>query len=62
LEDNFHPAAGNIKEDLRQTAPKARDALCAGGVAALGAAMSETAAAQRRLRPALFSQAAKGVC
>jgi D-glycero-alpha-D-manno-heptose-7-phosphate kinase len=42
-------------EDLRQTAPKGRDALFAGDFAALGAAMAENTEAQRRLHPALIS-------
>jgi D-glycero-alpha-D-manno-heptose-7-phosphate kinase len=48
-------------EDLRQTAPKARDALYAGDFATLGAAMSENTEAQRRLHPALVSAEAQRV-
>lgn len=42
-------------QDLRQTAPRSRDALYAGDFAALGQAMIENTAAQRRLHPALVS-------
>jgi D-glycero-alpha-D-manno-heptose-7-phosphate kinase len=47
--------------DLRQTAPKARDALYAGDFAALGAAMTENTEAQARLHPALISAEARRV-
>jgi len=48
-------------EDLRQTAPLARDALYAGDFPALGAAMTENTEAQRRLHPALVSRDAARV-
>jgi len=48
-------------EDLRQTAPKSRDALYAGDFRALGAAMIENTAAQGRLHPALISPEAQRV-
>ncbi len=47
--------------DLRQTAPKARDALYAGDFAALGASMTENTEAQRRLHPKLISADAQRV-
>ncbi len=47
--------------DLRQTAPKARDALYAGDFAALGASMIENTEAQARLHPALISAEAQRV-
>lgn len=42
-------------EDLRGTAPRSRDALCAGDFAALGRAMIDNTEAQRRLHGALVS-------
>lgn len=42
-------------EDLRGTAPRSRDALCAGDFAALGRAMIDNTEAQRRLHEALVS-------
>jgi D-glycero-alpha-D-manno-heptose-7-phosphate kinase len=48
-------------EDLRLTAPKARDALFAGDFRALGASMSENTEAQRRLHRELVSQDAQRV-
>jgi D-glycero-alpha-D-manno-heptose-7-phosphate kinase len=48
-------------EDLRQTAPRSRDALYAGDFAALGQAMIDNTEAQRRLHPALVSQDADKV-
>jgi D-glycero-alpha-D-manno-heptose-7-phosphate kinase len=48
-------------EDLRQTAPKSRDALYAGDFAGLGAAMTENTEAQGRLHPALISPEAARV-
>ncbi len=42
-------------EDLRDTAPRSRDALCAGDFAALGRAMIDNTEAQRRLHEALVS-------
>jgi D-glycero-alpha-D-manno-heptose-7-phosphate kinase len=48
-------------EDLRQTAPKSRDALYAGDFGALGAAMLENTEAQRRLHPALVGSDAQTV-
>jgi D-glycero-alpha-D-manno-heptose-7-phosphate kinase len=48
-------------EDLRQTAPKARDALYAGDFTALGASMNENTEAQRQLHPELVSQDAQRV-
>jgi len=42
-------------EDLRGTAPRSRDALCAGDFAALGRAMVDNTEAQRRLHAALVS-------
>ena len=48
-------------EDLRLTAPKARDALFDGDFKALGAAMIENTEAQRRLHPALVSAEAERV-
>ncbi|MBN2548010.1 MAG: hypothetical protein JXB15_02540 [Anaerolineales bacterium] len=48
-------------EDLRQTAPRARDALYAGDFAALGQAMMDNTDAQRRLHPALVSREADRV-
>lgn len=48
-------------EDLRQTAPRSRDALYAGDFAALGAAMIENTGAQARLHPALVSADARRV-
>jgi D-glycero-alpha-D-manno-heptose-7-phosphate kinase len=48
-------------EDLRQTAPRSRDALYAGDFSALGAAMSDNTEAQRRLHPALVSRNAERV-
>jgi D-glycero-alpha-D-manno-heptose-7-phosphate kinase len=47
--------------DLRQTAPKSRDALYAGDFAALGAAMIENTEAQGRLHPDLISPDAETV-
>lgn len=47
--------------DLRRTAEKSRQALCAGDFAALGAAMVENTAAQERLHPALISPEAHRV-
>ena len=47
--------------DLRQTAPKSRDALVAGDFPALGAAMIENTNAQGRLHPALISAEAASV-
>lgn len=48
-------------EDLRQTAPRSRDALLAGNFGELGAAMSANTEAQRRLHPALVSRSADRV-
>jgi D-glycero-alpha-D-manno-heptose-7-phosphate kinase len=48
-------------EDLRQTAPKSRDALYAGDFSALGSAMIENTEAQRRLHPALVGADAETV-
>jgi D-glycero-alpha-D-manno-heptose-7-phosphate kinase len=48
-------------DDLRQTAPRARDALYGGDFAALGAAMTDNTEAQRRLHPALVSRDAERV-
>ena len=48
-------------EDLRKTAPKAREALLAGDFAAFGASMIENTEAQRRLHPALVSAQAQRV-
>jgi D-glycero-alpha-D-manno-heptose-7-phosphate kinase len=48
-------------EDLRQTAPRSRDALYAGDFAALGQAMNDNTEAQRRLHPALVSKDAERV-
>jgi D-glycero-alpha-D-manno-heptose-7-phosphate kinase len=48
-------------EDLRQTAPRSRDALYAGDFAALGQAMSDNTEAQRRLHPGLVSREADRV-
>jgi D-glycero-alpha-D-manno-heptose-7-phosphate kinase len=48
-------------EDLRQTAPRSRDALYAGDFTALGQAMSDNTEAQRRLHPALVSRDAEKV-
>jgi D-glycero-alpha-D-manno-heptose-7-phosphate kinase len=48
-------------EDLRQTAPKSRDALYAGDFSALGRAMIENSEAQGRLHPALISPEAAQV-
>ena len=48
-------------EDLRQTAPRSRDALYAGDFAALGQAMIENTEAQRRLHPDLVSPDAQRV-
>jgi len=48
-------------EDLRKTAPRARDALYAGDFRALGAAMIENTEAQRRLHPALIGTDAQWV-
>jgi D-glycero-alpha-D-manno-heptose-7-phosphate kinase len=48
-------------EDLRQTAPKARDALYARDFAALGVSMIANTEAQRRLHPALVSRDAQRV-
>jgi D-glycero-alpha-D-manno-heptose-7-phosphate kinase len=47
--------------DLRQTAPKARDALYAGDFVALGTSMTENTEAQRRLHPGLISAEAERV-
>lgn len=47
--------------DLRQTAPRSRDALYAGDFAALGQAMCDNTEAQRRLHPALVSRDAEKV-
>jgi|GEM_PF-12636 len=47
--------------DLRQTAPKSRDALYANDFGALGNAMIENTAAQQRLHPALISPEAARV-
>ena len=47
--------------DLRQTAPKSRDALYAGDFEAFGAAMIENTEAQGRLHPDLISADAQGV-
>jgi D-glycero-alpha-D-manno-heptose-7-phosphate kinase len=48
-------------EDLRQTAPRSRDALQAGDFAALGRAMIENNEAQARLHPALIGTEASQV-
>jgi D-glycero-alpha-D-manno-heptose-7-phosphate kinase len=48
-------------EDLRKTAPKARDAVYTGDFAALGAAMAENTAAQGRLHPELISEDAQRI-
>lgn len=48
-------------EDLRQTAPRSRDALHAGDFAALGRAMVENTEAQARLNPALVGTGASQV-
>ena len=48
-------------EALRQTAPRARDALYAGDFVALGRAMSDNHEFQRRLHPALISPDAERV-
>ena len=48
-------------EDLRQTAPRSRDALYAGDFPALGQAMIANTEAQRRLHPALLSWDAERV-
>ena len=48
-------------EDLRQTAPRSRDALYAGDFAALGRAMIENTEAQARLNPALIGTGASQV-
>ncbi len=48
-------------EDLRKTAGKSRQALCAGDFLALGAAMIENTEAQERLHPALVSPEAHRV-
>jgi len=48
-------------EDLRQTAPRSRDALYAGDFDELGAAMRANTEAQRRLHPALVSSHADRV-
>ena len=58
--ENAGPGCTQL-EDLRLTAPKARDALYAGDFAALGASMSENTEAQRRLHPALVSDEAQRV-
>jgi D-glycero-alpha-D-manno-heptose-7-phosphate kinase len=47
--------------DLRQTAPKSRDALYAADFSALGDAMTENTEAQKRLHPALISPEASRV-
>ena len=47
--------------DLRQTAPKARDALYAGDFALLGESLMENTEAQRRLHPRLISAEAQRV-
>ncbi len=43
-------------EDLRQTAPRSRDALYAGDFTSLGAAMADNTEAQGRLHPSLISR------
>jgi D-glycero-alpha-D-manno-heptose-7-phosphate kinase len=48
-------------EDLRQTAPRARDAFYAGDFSALGQTMIDNHEAQRRLHPALVSADAERV-
>jgi D-glycero-alpha-D-manno-heptose-7-phosphate kinase len=48
-------------DDLRQTAPRSRDALAAGDLPALGAAMIENTEAQRRLHTDLISSDADKV-
>lgn len=48
-------------EDLRQTAPRSRDALYAADFEAFGQAMSDNTEAQRRLHPALVSSNAEKV-
>ena len=48
-------------EDLRQTAPRSRDALYAGDFAALGQAMIDNTEAQARLHPQLISAEAARV-
>jgi D-glycero-alpha-D-manno-heptose-7-phosphate kinase len=46
---------------LRRTAPRSRDALCAGDFAALGRAMTESTEGQERLHPALVGSEARRV-
>ncbi len=58
--ENAGPNCKQI-EDLRKTAPRARDALYAGDFYTLGAAMTENTEAQRRLHPALVSYDAERV-
>ena len=48
-------------EDLRQTAPRSRDAIYAGDFNELGAAMTDNSEAQRRLHPALISPEAQKI-
>jgi D-glycero-alpha-D-manno-heptose-7-phosphate kinase len=48
-------------EDLRQTAPRSRDAVYMGDFAGLGSAMSENTAAQERLHPELISDDARRI-
>jgi D-glycero-alpha-D-manno-heptose-7-phosphate kinase len=56
--ENAGPGCPQL-EDLRQTAPRSRDALYAGDFAELGRAMSDNTEGQRRLHPALVSPEAQ---
>jgi D-glycero-alpha-D-manno-heptose-7-phosphate kinase len=58
--ENAGPDSQQIR-DLRMTAEKSRDAICAGDFVALGRAMQENTAAQERLNPALVSGHARRI-
>lgn len=58
--ENAGPDCPKLKP-LRETAPRSRDALCAGDFKALGKAMIDNTEAQRRLNPRLISDDADAI-